>query len=236
MNRLFKLAIVAVCALALPLSAQDAAPDGKADHVANLKQNLQSSMAALRGYEWVETTVVSVKGDEKSRTQKSCRYGADGKVEKTPIGEPDEGSGKKPRGLRGRAAKKKKAEISDSMQEAIGLVKQYIPPDPAKIEAAKQAGKIAVGPPDGNGVVRLVISDYLKQGDSVTIELDAAADQLAGMAVSTFTDKAKETVGLKVAFDTLNDGTLHPAKINLDVAAQNLGVAIDNSGYKKIGG
>jgi hypothetical protein len=35
-----------------------------------------------RSYEWIETTAVSVKGEEKSRTRKRCDYGADGKLEK----------------------------------------------------------------------------------------------------------------------------------------------------------
>ena len=72
--------IAVLCCLVTPFAAQEApAPAGETDHVANVKQSLQASMAALRQYEWVETTVVSVKGDEKSRTQNSCQYGADGK-------------------------------------------------------------------------------------------------------------------------------------------------------------
>ena len=42
-------------------------------------------MAALRQYQWLETTVVSLKGEEKSRTQNNCVYRADGKVQKTPV-------------------------------------------------------------------------------------------------------------------------------------------------------
>jgi hypothetical protein len=229
--------IAMMCILVAPLAAQESpASAEKTDHVANVKQSLQTSMAALRQYQWVETTVVSVKGDEKSRTQNSCQYGADGKVMKTPMGEPPESSGKKPRGVRGRVAKNKKEEMSDSMKEAVGLVKQYLPPDPERIEAAKQAGKLSVSPPDASGVVHLVIRDYLKEGDSVTIDINAAADQLSGMAVSTFTEKAKDTVGLKVSMGALADGTIYSETIHLDVASQNLGVAIENSGYKKLGG
>ena len=48
------------------------------------------------------------------------------KVQKTPIGEADEGGGKKPRGVRGRVAKKKKGEMTESMQEAVGLIKRAV--------------------------------------------------------------------------------------------------------------
>jgi hypothetical protein len=226
-----------VCCLATPIAAQeDSAPAGETDHVANVKQSLKTSMAALRQYEWVETTVVSVKGEEKSRKQNACQYGADGKVQKTPIGATRDSGGKKKRGLRGRVAKKKKAEMTESMKEAVALVKQYVPPDPERIEAAKEAGKLSVTPPDAKGMVHVVIRDYLKSGDSVTIDLNAAADRLSGMAISTFTESAKDAVGLKVSLGTLTDGTIYPATIQLDVAAQKLGVAIENSGYEKLGG
>src|SRR6187401_2800196 len=56
--------------------------------VATLKQNLSESQKRLRQYEWVETTVISLKGEEKARKQQRAYYGADGKLTKTPIGEP----------------------------------------------------------------------------------------------------------------------------------------------------
>ena len=49
-----------------------AAQTAPQERVAAIKQSFQESMAALRQYEWVETTIVSVKGEEKSRTQQRC--------------------------------------------------------------------------------------------------------------------------------------------------------------------
>jgi hypothetical protein len=138
--------------------------------------------------------------------------------------------------VKGKAVENKKEEISDATKEAIALVKQYVPPDPARIQAAKEAGRITATPPDPAGQVRLVIKDYLKPGDSLALEANAATDRIAGVTVATFTDKAKDAVGFKVSFGSFADGTVYPAKIQLDVAAQNLAVAIENSGYKKVGG
>lgn len=222
--------------LAMPVLAQEtAAPAGGTDHVAAIKQSLQQSAASIRQYRWVETTVISIKGDEKSRTQKSCAYGADGKVQKTPMGEPAE-EPKKKRGLRGRIAEKKKADITESMQEAIALVKEYVPPDPERIQAAKDAGKLSLVPPDPQGNVKVTISDYLKVGDSLAIDLNVATNLITGMTVSSYTDKAKHTVGLNVSFGSLADGTIHPAAIDLEVAEEHLAVMIKNTGYEKLGG
>ena len=56
--------------------------------VAALKQNLAESQQRLRKYEWIETTALSLKGEEKSRKQQRVYYGADGKLTKLPIGSP----------------------------------------------------------------------------------------------------------------------------------------------------
>jgi len=207
----------------------------KKDHVAAIKDSLQKSGAALRQYEWIETTAVSMKGEEKSRTQNKCAYLPDGKVLKTPLSAPPPDSGKQPRGVKGKVVENKKAEISEATKEAVGLIKQYVPPDPNKIQAAKAAGKLSVTPPDSGGQVRMVIKDYLKPGDSLTIDLNAATDRMAGMTVASFTDK-KDPVGLKIGWAVLPEGWVYPAKIQLDVPEQKLGIAVENSGYKKIGG
>jgi hypothetical protein len=155
----------------------------KKDHVAAIKDSLQKSGAALRQYEWIETTAVSMKGEEKSRTQNKCAYLPDGKVLKTPLSAPPPDSGKQPRGVKGKVVENKKADIAEATKEAVGLIKQYVPPDPNKIQAAKAAGKLSVTPPDSGGQVRMVIKDYLKPGDSLTIDLNAATDRMAGMTV-----------------------------------------------------
>ena len=75
---LASLALVGAAGLLTPAAAQQTPQE----RVAAIKQSLQESTAALRQYEWVETTIMSVKGEEKSRTQQRCYYGADGEIQK----------------------------------------------------------------------------------------------------------------------------------------------------------
>src|SRR6478735_9696646 len=76
-----------VPALSVGSAAAQTAPTPD-ERVAALKQSLAENQARLRGYEWMETTIISLKGEEKARTQKRCYYGADGKIQKVPIGSP----------------------------------------------------------------------------------------------------------------------------------------------------
>src|SRR5262245_29498510 len=80
------LVIGAVVLFGTLASAQ--APDAAADKQARtavIKESLAQNKAALRQYSWIETTQVSMKGEVKKEEQKQCYYGADGKVEKTPL-------------------------------------------------------------------------------------------------------------------------------------------------------
>ena len=45
-------------------------------------QALTENQKQLRQYQWVETIVISMNGEQKSQTQKQCFYGPAGKVQK----------------------------------------------------------------------------------------------------------------------------------------------------------
>ena len=111
--------IAAICAPILTLlvteRAYGQAPDEQGK-LAALKQSIQTSAAALRQYEWVETLVVSLKGEEKSRKQNRCYYGADGGVQKTLVTE-EGGGGRKKRGVRGRIAKNKTEDMKEYIEQ-----------------------------------------------------------------------------------------------------------------------
>jgi hypothetical protein len=78
----------------------------------------------------------------------------------------------------------KKDEMKDYMERATALVQQYVPPQPADIQRAKDAGKVTANPASA-GLVRLEFPDYLKPGDRLSIDVDAAANQLRGLAVAS---------------------------------------------------
>jgi hypothetical protein len=219
-----------------------AAGAAKQDHVAALKKALADGQAKIRQYQWVETTIISMKGEEKSRKQNHCYYGADGKVQKTAIAAAaaatqDAGGGGKGRRRGGSGKMKeqivenKKEEIGEYMKNAVALVHKYVPPDPAKIQAANEAGRVK-GEPQAGGSVRVAIADYLLPGDSLTIDLDPAANRLLGLGVNSYIDKADDAVTLAVKMATLPDGAFYAEETTLEAKAKNIQVVIQNSGYR----
>lgn len=221
--------LLCLAVLVLPAAAQQ---PSAAERAALLKANLAASQAVLRQYEWVETTVVSLKGEEKSRKQQKCYYGADGQLQKIDLSESPEPE--KRRGLRGRIAERKKEELTDTMKSAVALVKTYVPPDPARIQAAKDSGKMSLEVVEPGKRARLVFRDYEKSGDSLSIEVDLTSNKPLALAVATYLEKASDKVSLAVKMGQLNDGTTFPSTINLQVPGDKLAVDVTNSGYRKM--
>ena len=221
-----------LAALACTAVAQPAAPE---DRIEMVKQSFAASQAALRQYEWVETVALSLSGEEKVRQQYQCYYGAEGKLQKVPVAA-DAKEGKK-RGLKAKAVESKKAELEASLKGAMALLDQYSPLDPARIQAAKAAGKVSVSVPGADGRVRVTIKDYLKPEDQVVVEVDTAKNALQSVAITTAMEqeKAKSPVAAKVTYAALEDGTTYPAKKTLEMSAQKLKVDVQNSGYRAHG-
>jgi hypothetical protein len=221
---------VAVC-IASVASAQD--KEAVKERVAAIKQSLAESKAALKTYEWTETTTFSMKGEVKSHVQNRCHYGPDGKVVKTMIGAPPEQ--KKKGGLRGKIVENKKEDIANAMKEAKALIASYVPPDPAKLQASFAAGKASVSPLDPGKVTRVTFKDYNKPGDMLSIDVDLAQNRLMKLNIASYAAKPDDHVTLEANLGTLEGGITYPAQITLDVKAANAKTVIVNSDYKKTG-
>lgn len=205
--------------------------------VAEIKASLARSQATLRSYEWMETTIVSLKGEEKSRTVHRCYYGAEGKIQKIAVEAPqDEGSG---RGLRGRIKENKKEEMADYVQQAVELVKHYVPPAPERVQSVLNAGRASLQLVQPDQQVNVALNAYHKTGDSLTIMLDIAANRLLGFDVQTYLDESvaegkspKDPVSMKVRQSAFPDGTVYTDTIELETPSKHLTVVVQHSGYR----
>jgi gas vesicle protein len=221
----------AICAvLVQPASAQDQ-KQAIQEKVAAFKQATAENQKALHQYTWIEDTQLSLKGEVKSTKIESCRYGPDGKVQKTPLSAPPEK--KEMRGLKKKIAKKKTDEMKDYMERVVSLIQRYVPPQPELIKADVAGGNASFSPQPGG--MLLQFKNFVKSGDLVSFTLDTAAKAIRQVKVDTYLDDAdKAKVALAVDFQTLPDGTNYAASKKLDVAAKKIVVAITTKNFQKL--
>src|SRR5262245_14554432 len=190
-----------------------------AEGVATLQQLLQESLDRLRPYEWTETTVVRLKGDEKARRLSRCYYRIDGKIERSVV------SLAKPQ--------KKKEELSDYIERAITLVRYYVPPDLGEVQRIHNLGRVSVQAVEPGKRISLEFHEYRFKGDRLHVEVDLVNNRLAGLHVFSILGEKQDPVTLEVRFDTHTDGFTYPAEALLEAKAQKLTIAVTNSEHRK---
>ena len=187
--------------------------------------------ASCGSTEWIETTVISYKNEEKSSTQQRCYYGADGNLQKVPVAS---SQAEMPGGLKGRAAKRKKEDVTEYMQRAAALIHQYVPPNPATLQTTFQSGRVAAQILEPGRRNRLDFKSYLLPGDVLGVEVNMTNNKILALSVASYLDKPEDTVNLTVQFAALTDGTGYPAQITLDATKQQVRVVTRNSGYRPV--
>lgn len=238
MRRIAMLCAV-LCFLASTAVAQQS-PDMQ-QKIAAIHEAAARNAEALHSYSWVTKTEIMVKGEVKNTKVEQCQYGPDGQVEKTLLSEPQQQEQQQSGGRRRRGGRVKEAivehkteEMQEEMQTTVALVHSYVPPTGDKIQAVVAAGGVSLVPAaDGHVAIRL--ADYQKEGDLLTLTLDAATHALQHVAVNTWLDEPDKEVTLDVQFASLSDGTSYAATTVLAIPDDEIEVHIENSNYQKVG-
>jgi len=207
-------------ALLVAFAPTAAAQQSPADRVAAIDQWLAHSKARLKGYQWMQTTVVTLKGDVKSTKVSRCYYDATGTLQKEPVS--------------AAPAPANERDLTETMQKAVALVKTYVPPNPLKLQARKDAGKVSLDSAPGGHGLRVTFHDYEVPGDNLSVTLDPATNRVLGLDVATYLDKPKTAVTLAVTVGTLPDGTEYPNVITLNAASTELTVTATNSEFRPL--
>ena len=223
---------MAICAVmflaAVPALSQNPELQQK---LAAVKQSAAENKQKLLQYQWIETTQLTLKGEPKPPTKNSCRYGPDGKVQKTALGPPPE----QPSGgrMKQKIIAKKKAEMKDYMEDVKAVLSMYVPPDPGRMQAAYQAGKVSLNPSPGG--VNLIFTDYAQPKDKMVLTFDSASKKITELMINTYMGQEKDAVTLQVRMASLPDGTNYTQQTVLSATAKQLVVTTTNSDYQKLG-
>ena len=214
----------------LPFQAQNSELQQK---VAEIKEASAANKMALAHYTWQEQQTVSIKGDVKKQQVFQVSVGPDGQQQKTQIG----GSQAAPPSggrLKQHVVEKKTAEFKDYGEQIADLAKQYTAPDPGRLQAALQAGNISLVPGGGDGEVKLVIKNYIKPGDSVTLVFNRQAKAIQSLQVASYLDDPSDAVTIAAQFAKLPDGTNHVTGTQINGVSKQLTVVTQNSTYQPV--
>jgi hypothetical protein len=206
--------------------------------VADLKAAMAKNKQALAQYTWVEQDTISLKGDVKKQEQFQVTLGPDGKPQKTPLNPAPPPQQAAPSGRGGRlkqhVVEKKTEEYKDYADQIKALIQQYVPPDKDAIEQARQKGNISLSPQaDTPGQYKLVITNYVKQGDNMTLVVDKTTQSLVSLSIATYLNDPKDAVTVSSQFSAIPGGPNHVASQTINGVSKQLTIAVQNSNYQK---
>jgi hypothetical protein len=196
-----------------------------------IKQAQALNKQKLSQYTWQETETISIKGNVKDTKIYQVQLGPDGKTQKTEVSEEKaQPSGRQGR-LKEHVIEKKKEEYQEYGQQIGALARQYTTPNPDRLMQAKQQGNISVqlGQYDA---VNLVIKNYVKPNDSVTMTIDGQTKSPVSIQVSSYLNDPKDAVTISANFARLPDGTNHVASTTVNGVSKQLTVNDQNSNYQ----
>jgi hypothetical protein len=228
-------AMLGVAILALsPLAALRAVaqnPDLQ-EKLAAVKQSLAQNKQALAQYTWQEKQSTAVKGDVKSEKLFQVRLGPDGKPQKTEtMGTPQSSGG---RGLKGHIKEKKQEEFKEYGQQIGALAQQYAAPDPQRLQQAFQQGNVMLGSGGAPGEVKMVIKNYVKPNDQVTLIFNQQAKAIQSMQIQSYLSDPKDAVTIAAQYSQLPDGTNHVSTMQINGVSKELTITSQNSNYQKL--
>jgi hypothetical protein len=196
-----------------------------------VKQAQSTNKQKLAQYTWQETETISIKGEVKDTKVYQVQM-VDGQQQKNEVGNQQAQSGGREGRLKEHVVEKKTKEYEEYGQQIGALAKQYTTPNPELLMQAKQQGNISLQP--GAGTVNLVIKNYVKPGDSMTMTIDEQTHSPVSLQVNSYLDDPKDAVTISAQFAQLPDGTNHVGTTQIDGVSKHLTVNQQNSNYQRM--
>jgi hypothetical protein len=199
--------------------------------LAEIKGASAANKQALSHYTWQESQTTSIKGEVKKQHLFQVSVGPNGQQQKTEIGAsaaPQPSGGR----LKQHIVEKKKEEFQEYGQQIAELSKQYTQPDPGRLQQAFQQGNVSLQSGGGEGVVTLVIKNYVKPNDSVTLVFNRQQKAIQSIRVATYLSDPSDAVTIAAQFAKLPDGTNHVTSTQVNGVSKQLTVVTQNSNYQ----
>jgi len=222
--------VLGLCALAFAQEQEHEStgqePPNKALLATAINDGRKHNAAQMQNYAWNTRTEVKMDGESKSIKVELVRFTPDGELQKAMVSDSNEGA-KKPRGIRGRVATKKKKGMQEWAAELGKLLQQYsLPTSGSILDFLDNATVRRTG-----NMVNLVGENVIQQGDYMAILVDAKTKQLKLITVKTSLDG--DAVDVQITSENLDDGLSYTARQVVKVPAMKVELIVENYDFRR---
>jgi hypothetical protein len=196
--------------------------------IAAVEASMAKNKQMLGQYTWQQLETVSVRGDVKKTALYQVQLGADGKPVKTDISQ-SQPTNQRRFGIRHRIAQ----NYENYGKQIASLAQSYTQYQAGKLQQLFAQGKVALKSAGTPGFDSIVVSDYVKPGDSVTIVIDRATKSVVSLAINSYLDGPSDPVTISAQFAKLPDGTNHVSSVTVNGESKSLVVQQTNLDYQK---
>ena len=201
-------------------------PPNKALLATEINDGRKHNAAQMRNYSWNTRTEVKMDGEVKSVKVELIRFTPEGELQKAMVSDSTAGA-KKPRGVRGRVASKKKKGMQEWAAELGKLLQQYsLPTSGSILDFLDNATVQRTG-----NMVNLVGKNVIQQGDYMAILVDAKSKQLKLITVKTSLDG--DAVDVQITSENLDDGLSYTARQVVKVPAMKVELIVENYDFRR---
>jgi hypothetical protein len=203
------------------------------EKLAEIKQAQATNKQKLAQYSWQEQETISIKGEVKDTKIYQVHMGPGGQQKTEINNEPAKQGGREGR-LKKRVVEHVTDEYQQYGQQIAALAHQYTPPDPQKLEQAYKQGNVSLQSGGAPNEVSLIIKNYVKPNDSMTLVFDRQAKAITGVTIASYLNDPGDAVKISTQFGQLPDGTNHVSNMTVDGVSKHLTVAEQTSNYQKM--
>ena len=221
------LGTILILSMTGPVMAEDS--DDATQMALDYSKAIQANTKALMAYSWNERSQVSMEGEDIVIILQLIRYTKDGEFQATLLSqEPDRPGGKGPK------KKKAKAIYDGSVNAAMSipqLLMSYTMLTAGQLVDFFGNGTLSPGDGDMAGTTKIVSSNVLQKGDSVTLYVDMTTMLPKGMDVKTVAnEKAIESY---LDFGVLEDGTSYLSNAETTIPENGMKIVMETFDHKK---
>lgn len=204
----------------LNVAAQDKTP-----MALEIAKAQELNRAKLMNYSWQRSSKTFVNDEEKTHSLVKIWFGTDGKMESSVLS--SESTGKKKRGLRGRAQQSAGEDMKKLIEQSINTSIKYVNLTKGNwIDLLDRPGvKVE------NSLVKIDTKDLLQNGDEVHYVIDETTKLLKSINITS--QVGGKNFNCSIEFKTMSDGTNHPSRTVITIPSESMKITAENIDYIK---